>query len=45
MSNEDRIEKDVLLRAPRARVWEAIGDSAEFGSSFRCRSRATLRHS
>jgi uncharacterized protein YndB with AHSA1/START domain len=32
--NTDRIEKKVLLRAPIARVWRAISDSAEFGSWF-----------
>ncbi len=36
MSSTDRIEKDVVLRAPRARVWQAIGDSAEFGRWFNC---------
>jgi len=30
----DRIEKKILLRAPRARVWRALSDSAEFGSWF-----------
>ena len=30
----DRIRKQVLLRAPRARVWQAIGDAREFGSWF-----------
>ena len=30
----DRIEKKVLLRAPRKRVWRALSDSAEFGSWF-----------
>ena len=30
----DRIEKRVTLRAPLARVWKAIGDSAEFGRWF-----------
>jgi uncharacterized protein YndB with AHSA1/START domain len=30
----DRIEKKVLLRAPRARVWSAIADSQEFGRWF-----------
>jgi uncharacterized protein YndB with AHSA1/START domain len=33
-SNTDRIEKKVLLRAPRERVWRAISDSAQFGSWF-----------
>ena len=30
----DRIEKQVLLRAPRSRVWRALTDAAEFGSWF-----------
>jgi uncharacterized protein YndB with AHSA1/START domain len=30
----DRIEKQRLLRAPRARVWRAIADSGEFGTWF-----------
>src|ERR1700676_735571 len=30
----DRIEKKVLLRAPRKRVWRALSDSTEFGSWF-----------
>jgi uncharacterized protein YndB with AHSA1/START domain len=33
-SNTDRIEKKVLLRAPRERVWRAISDSSQFGSWF-----------
>ncbi len=32
--NTDRIEKKVLLRAPRERVWRAISDSQQFGSWF-----------
>lgn len=32
--NTDRIEKQVLLRAPRERVWRAISDSAQFGWWF-----------
>src|SRR5713226_5896868 len=32
--NTDRIEKKILLRAPRKRVWRALSDSAEFGSWF-----------
>src|SRR5258706_544032 len=31
----DRIEKRVVLRAPRTRVWRAIADAAEFGTWFR----------
>jgi uncharacterized protein YndB with AHSA1/START domain len=30
----DRIEKRILLRAPRARVWRALTDPKEFGSWF-----------
>lgn len=30
----DRIEKQVLLRAPAARVWRALTDAGEFGSWF-----------
>jgi uncharacterized protein YndB with AHSA1/START domain len=32
--NQDRIEKSVLLRAPRARVWRALADSQAFGQWF-----------
>ena len=31
----DRIEKQIVLRAPRARVWRAIADKGEFGQWFR----------
>ncbi|HKE18642.1 MAG TPA: SRPBCC family protein [Kofleriaceae bacterium] len=30
----DRIEKNVLLRAPRDRVWQAITDATRFGTWF-----------
>jgi uncharacterized protein YndB with AHSA1/START domain len=30
----DRIEKQVLLRAPHARVWRALSDAREFGTWF-----------
>jgi uncharacterized protein YndB with AHSA1/START domain len=30
----DRIEKQVVLRAPRSRVWRALANAAEFGSWF-----------
>src|SRR5262245_24708968 len=30
----DRIEKEILLQAPRARVWRALTDSKEFGAWF-----------
>jgi uncharacterized protein YndB with AHSA1/START domain len=32
--NTDRIEKSIVLRAPRARVWRALADSKEFGAWF-----------
>jgi len=32
--NTDCIEKKILLRAPRERVWRALSDSAEFGTWF-----------
>jgi uncharacterized protein YndB with AHSA1/START domain len=32
--NTDRIEKTILLRAPRSRVWRALTDAKEFGSWF-----------
>jgi len=34
ISQTDRIEKTVLLKAPRDRVWRAISDAKEFGSWF-----------
>ena len=30
----DRIEKKIVLRAPRSRVWRAIADAGEFGAWF-----------
>jgi uncharacterized protein YndB with AHSA1/START domain len=30
----DRIEKKIVLRAPRERVWRAISDASEFGAWF-----------
>jgi uncharacterized protein YndB with AHSA1/START domain len=30
----DRIEKQILLRAPRARVWKALTDAKQFGEWF-----------
>ena len=32
--NSDRIEKKILLRAPKARVWRALVDKKEFGAWF-----------
>ena|SRR5436190_8481941 len=34
MSDTDRIEKEIVLRAPRARVWKALTDTKEFGAWF-----------
>jgi uncharacterized protein YndB with AHSA1/START domain len=33
-NNTDRIEKEILLRAPRSRVWRALTDIEEFGEWF-----------
>jgi uncharacterized protein YndB with AHSA1/START domain len=33
-SSTDRIERKILLRAPRARVWRALTNAEEFGSWF-----------
>jgi uncharacterized protein YndB with AHSA1/START domain len=30
----DRIEKDIVLRAPRTRVWRALANAEEFGAWF-----------
>lgn len=32
--NMDRIEKSILLRVPRARVWKALADAEAFGKWF-----------
>ncbi|MCA1581029.1 MAG: SRPBCC family protein [Acidobacteria bacterium] len=31
---QDRIEKKIVLKAPRSRVWRALSDSKEFGRWF-----------
>jgi uncharacterized protein YndB with AHSA1/START domain len=33
-SSTDRIERTILLKAPRARVWRALSDAEEFGGWF-----------
>jgi uncharacterized protein YndB with AHSA1/START domain len=33
-TSTDRIEKEIVVRAPRAKVWRAITDSREFGKWF-----------
>jgi uncharacterized protein YndB with AHSA1/START domain len=35
MANTDRIEKKVILSAPRSRVWRAITNAEELGAWFR----------
>jgi uncharacterized protein YndB with AHSA1/START domain len=34
-TNTDRIEKKILLRAPKSRVWRALTNAEEFGEWFR----------
>lgn len=34
-ASSDRIEKQILVRAPTARVWRALTDAREFGTWFR----------
>lgn len=36
MSVPDKIEKQILLRAPLSKVWSAITDSQQFGTWFGC---------
>jgi uncharacterized protein YndB with AHSA1/START domain len=31
----DRIEKEIVLKAPRSRVWKSISDPGEFGAWFK----------
>ncbi len=38
----DRIEKKILLRASRSRVWRALTDSREFGAGSGSSSTAAL---
>ncbi len=33
-TSTDRIEKEIVLQAPRSRVWRALTDVAEFGAWF-----------
>ncbi len=33
-SQSDRIEKEILVRAPRSRVWRALVDADQFGTWF-----------
>lgn len=38
----DRIEKTVVLKAPKARVWRALANAEEFGSWFGVRLRGAF---
>ena len=33
-SSTDRIERQILLKAPRERIWRALADATEFGAWF-----------
>jgi uncharacterized protein YndB with AHSA1/START domain len=37
VSTTDRIERAIVLKAPRARVWKALTDHKEFGAWFLAR--------
>src|SRR5215472_13442167 len=41
VTSTDRIEKSVVLRAPRARVWRALTDAEAFASGGRVSGRIT----
>jgi uncharacterized protein YndB with AHSA1/START domain len=41
-TDTDRIERQILLRAPRRRVWRALTDSAEFGAWFGVKVEGTF---
>ncbi|GAC1642393.1 MAG: SRPBCC family protein [Candidatus Dormibacteraceae bacterium] len=38
----DRIEKEIVLRAPRSRVWRALADIEEFGTWFGMKLEGTF---
>ncbi len=37
MTNTDRIEKKILIRAPKSRLWRALTNHQEFGTWFRAK--------
>ncbi len=41
-ASTDRIERRVLVRAPRSRVWRALTDAREFGAWFGVTSTSTF---
>src|ERR1700682_5444333 len=38
----DRIEKEIVLRAPRSRVWHALADADQFGAWFGMKLEGTF---
>jgi uncharacterized protein YndB with AHSA1/START domain len=42
VTSTDRIEKQVILRAPRSRVWRAISNAEEFGAWFAVKLEGTF---
>lgn len=38
----DRIEKEIVMRAPRSRVWRALTDAREFGQWFQAEMKGTF---
>ncbi len=42
-SSTDRIHKEITLRAPLSRVWQALTDSGEFGEWFGVRLEGPFR--
>lgn len=43
MTDSNSIEKEILLHAPKTRVWRALTDSTEFGTWFRVRFDAPFQ--
>jgi uncharacterized protein YndB with AHSA1/START domain len=41
-ASTDRIERKILVRAPRSRVWRALTDSREFGAWFGVTATSTF---
>ena len=42
-NSTDRIEKEIVMKAPRARVWRALTDPAEFGKWFGAEMKDVFR--
>jgi uncharacterized protein YndB with AHSA1/START domain len=41
-NSTDRIEKEIVLRAPRSRVWRALANAEEFGAWFGVKLEGTF---